>query len=170
MTALATKTEFADLIGVHKSHISHLIAAGRIVLVGEGRTAKVDIAASRALMQQTADPAHAGKGGAHDMAPGKMSHISDFNRARARNESAKADLAEMEAAKERGSLVDAELVRLFAADLGATFRAALEVLPDRLAAELVALHDVDAIRALLVENLELLLIDLTMKIEKGVAA
>jgi hypothetical protein len=74
----------------------------------------------------------------------------------------------MESAKIRGSLVEAESVRLFAADLGATFRAALEVLPDRLASELVALQDVESIRAVLVENFEQVLADLSLKIEKGV--
>jgi phage terminase Nu1 subunit (DNA packaging protein) len=83
---------------------------------------------------------------------------------------AKAEMSEMERDKMRGSLVDAEQVRLFAADLGATFRAALEILPDRVASELVVLNDVESVRSVLVEAFEQLLLDLSLKIEAGLKA
>jgi phage terminase Nu1 subunit (DNA packaging protein) len=173
MSKGVTQSEFARLQKCDKAHISRLKSAGRLVLV-EG---KIDVDASRALLAQTAHPSYSknaanltqeAHGGAATHSAGKSTHIADFNHARARNETAKAELAEMESAKIRGSLVEAESVRLFAADLGATFRAALEVLPDRLASELVALQDVESIRAVLVENFEQVLADLSLKIEKGV--
>lgn len=172
MTQLVSQSEFARLQNCDKALISRLKAAGRLVIVD----GKVDVEASRALIEQTSSPGYAkaaqptneGKGGVHDKAPGKISHTADFNHARARNETAKAELAEMEAAKVRGTLVDAEAVRLYAADLGASFRAALEILPDRLSSELVPLNDAEAIRAVLVENFEQLLADMSSKIEKGV--
>jgi phage terminase Nu1 subunit (DNA packaging protein) len=89
-----------------------------------------------------------------------------FNDAKTRKEIAQAEMAEIELATMRKNLLDAAEVRLFANDLGATFRAALESLPDRLAHELVPLTDADEIRAVLVDTFEQLLGDLSLKIGK----
>lgn len=166
---IATQSEFAKLLGMDKSHVTRLKQAGRLVMV-EG---KVDVEASQARINATANPSYASKTPSESnlqgevMGEAQQSRSADFNEARARNEMAKAEMSEMERDKMRGSLVNAEQVRLFAADLGATFRASLEILPDRIASELVVLNDVDSVRAVLVESFEQLLHDLSMKIEAG---
>jgi phage terminase Nu1 subunit (DNA packaging protein) len=171
MSQLVNQAEFARMQGVDKAHITRLKAAGRLVMVERDGKPLVDVEASRAKIAETADPAHeSAQTGGKAGGKGGNTHSVTYNEARARNELAKAELAEMERDKQRGSLVDAEAVRLFAADLGASFRGALEILPDRLAPELVPLNDAEAVRAVLVENFEQLLHDLMMKIEKGVAA
>lgn len=168
-----SQAEFARLQGWDRSYVTQLKKADRLVMSEDSKRVVVD--ASLELIKKTEDPARqdvkdrhenerGGKGGQHDKPAAKGS----YNEARTRRELAEAEQAEMAAAKMRGTLVNADEVRLFAADIGATFRAALETLPDRLAPELVALKNVDDIRAALVENFEELLGDLSIKLEKGV--
>ena len=162
---LLTKSEFADLLGKDKSYVTRLGQAGRLVMVGEGRDARVDVEASKALLAQTADPSRAPETHDKGKAVPKVAHTT-YNDARTRNELAKAQNAELDLAVKLGMLVDAEESRLFAADLAATFRAALEVLPDRLAPELVPLNETETVRAVLVESFEQVLTDLADKIIK----
>ena len=159
---LVSQAEFGRMQNWDKAYISRLKQSGRLVMVD----GKVDVEASRTRLSETADPAHANSGGNGKNA----SHSVTYNEARARNELAKAEMAEMERDKVRGSLVDADAVRLFAADIGATFRGALEILPDRISAELAPLNDAESIRAVLVESFEHVLSEIGAKIEKGVAA
>jgi hypothetical protein len=91
---------------------------------------------------------------------------NSYQTAKAVNEKYKALTAKLEYEKASGKLVDAEEARLFAADLAATFRGALEVLPDRLAPELVPLSETETVRAVLVESFEQVLTDLADKIKK----
>jgi len=51
--ALLGKKEFADLLGLVPSYVTALIKAGRVVLDGEGRGAKVKVAESLALIEST---------------------------------------------------------------------------------------------------------------------
>lgn len=156
---LVTQAEFAKLIDKNKSYVTRLKQAGRLVLTEDGL---VDLEASHARLAETADPGRAPQGGA-GQPPVK---VTSYNDARTRNELAKAQTAELELAVKQGKLVDADEARLFAADLAASFRAALEILPDRLAPELVALKDTEAVRAVLVEEFERVLTDLSDKIAK----
>jgi phage terminase Nu1 subunit (DNA packaging protein) len=158
----ATQVEFASLLGKDKAYVTRLKQQGRLVMVGEGRSARVDVEASQALLSASADPS---RGRVTEAKTPNVKH-SSYNDARTRNELAKAENAELDLAVKQGKLVDAEAVRLFAADLGATFRGALEILPDRLAPELVPLSDTETIRALLVESFEQLLTNLADKIGK----
>jgi phage terminase Nu1 subunit (DNA packaging protein) len=160
-----TKSEFAALLGKDKSYVTRLGQAGRLVIVGEGKGAKVDVEASKALLAESADPSRSGSDEIKPQAPAKPVH-SSYNDARTRNELAKAQTAELDLAVKQGKLVDAEEARLFAADLAATFRGALEILPDRLAPELVPLNETETIRAVLVESFEQVLTDLADKINK----
>lgn len=163
--ALITKTEFAALIGKEKSYVTRLGQAGRLVMVGEGKGAKVDVEASKALLAESADPSRGASDESKSQAAAKPAH-SSYNDARTRNELAKAQTAELDLAVKLGKLVDAGEASLFAADLAATFRGALEVLPDRLAPELVPLSDTETVRAVLVESFEQVLTDLADKINK----
>lgn len=182
MSNLVSQSEFARLQGVDKSHITRLKSAGRLVIVD----GKVDVEASRALIAQTAHSSYADNAknstqpayestrrdeGASIAQPpqGRTEQAAmSLQSSRAVKENYLARMAKLTFERESGKLVDADEVRLFAADLGATFRAALEILPDRISSELVPLQDVDAVRAVLVENFEQLLSDLSTKFEKGI--
>lgn len=155
---LVTQAEFARIISKDKGHITRLKQAGRLVFDETGKL--VDVEASIAKIQQTADPAHANSG--ENAKPN-----ASYSHAKARREMAMAEQAELELAKMRGNLVDAEEARLFGANIGATFRSQLEALPDRLAAELAPISDADQVRAMLVENFEALLGEVSRVIEKG---
>lgn len=169
---LMTQAEFARHVNYDKAYVSRLKQAGRLVMV-EG---KVDVEASLALIEQT-------KGGREDVAErhaeerqsttprapdaqGEKVTMS-LQASRAVKENYLARMAKLNFERESGKLVESDEVRHFAADIGATFRGALEVLPDRLASELAPIADADEVRAVLVENFEQLLSDLSMKIEKG---
>jgi phage terminase Nu1 subunit (DNA packaging protein) len=161
----STQSEFATLIGKDKSYVTRLKQAGRLVLVQTSDGERVDVEASQALLAKTADPAHGGQDAERGRGAGKAANGS-YNDARTRNELAKAQMAELDLAVQQGKLVDAEEARLFAADLATSFRSALEILPDRLAPELVPLKETEEVRAVLVENFGVVLGDLADKILK----
>ena len=167
MVQTASQSQFAKLIGVHKSHVTRMKQAGRLVILENGM---VDVLLSKQRITETADPARQDVAERHAIERGNTigseSKNASYNDARARRESAEAEMAEIKLGQARKELLNAEDVRLFAADLGATFRAALETLPDRLAHELVPLDDADEIRAVLVDTFEQLLGDLSLKIGK----
>lgn len=174
----ATQSEFAALLGKNKSHITRLKQSGRLVLTAAGL---VDVEKSQALIAATADPSRAAQVEARANEQMRQEHAAplpppaqqqqdaignSFQTAKAVNEKYKALTAKLEYEQASGKLVDAGEARLFAADLAATFRGALEVLPDRLAPELVPLNETETIRALLVESFERVLTDLADKIVK----
>lgn len=167
----ATQSEFAAILGKDKSYVTRLKQAGRLVM-SDGL---VDVEKSQALIAATADPSRNATAllPASDQQQSGLdsrneTHVGDsYQTSKAVNEKYKALTAKLEYERASGKLVEADAVRLFAADLGATFRGALEILPDRIAAELVPLSDIDAVRAVLVEAFEQVLLDLSQKIEKG---
>lgn len=166
-----TQSEFAALIGKDKSYVTRLKQAGRLVVAVDGL---VDVEKSQALIAATADPSRAAAveqranqqmGKERAMQP-ESAVGNSYQAAKAVNEKYKALTAKLEYEKASGKLVEAEAARLFAADLAATFRAALEVLPDRLAPELVPLRETEAVRAVLVESFGQVLTDLADKIRQ----
>jgi hypothetical protein len=168
----ATQSEFAAILGKDKSYVTRLKQAGRLVLDAAGL---VDVEKSQALIAATSDPSRAAtvearQAGAETprqpAAPGNDAIGNSYQTAKAVNEKYKALTAKLEYEKASGKLVDAGEAALFAADLAATFRGALEVLPDRLAPELVPLSDTETVRAVLVESFEQVLTDLADKINK----
>lgn len=162
-----SQAAFARHIGKDKGYVTRLKQAGRLVMLDNGM---VDVALSLQRIAETADPTRQDAVnrrlvGAGDAVVSKPPSES-FSDAKTRKEIAQAEMAEIELGTLRKNLLDAAEVRLFAADLGTSFRAALETLPDRLAHELVPLHDADEIRAVLVDTFEQLLGDLSLKIGK----
>ncbi len=160
------QSDFAKHLGKDKSYVTRLKQSGRLVLVAGGL---VDVEKSKALIAQTADPSRATSSEPPVAEVKEPAAGGTYHTAKAMNEQYKALTAKLEYEKASEKLVDADAVRLFAADIGATFRSALEILPDRISSELVALSDVDAIRAVLVDAFEQVLLDLSHKIEKGIA-
>lgn len=136
---LKTQSEFAGIIGVHKSHITRLKQQGRLVIVGSGKAARVDVFASQLRLAET-------EGGRDDVAArfaaesGQEATNAPSEKrvdAQSRKEAAQADLAEMERDKMRGLLIEREQVEQALADIVAYARQGIENLPHRVAAQLV---------------------------------
>lgn len=177
---LETQAAFARRIGHVKSHITDLKHAGRLVMVGEGRAARVDVEASLALIADTRDPNRddvAARHAAHRAAahPGAASTAAPpeppagqgaalppldadrtaagFQRARAVKEHFAALQAKAEYEKAIGKLVESADVARAAADLGAWHGAAVEALVAQVAAAVSACRDPEQIHAVVAERL-----------------
>lgn len=181
----ATQQEFASIIGKGKSYITQLKKEGKLVFTAEGL---VDVKKSLKFIEGSADPTRIeatkkrnaarvdakvdAKVAAENASSQSITEKAEdeigtsFAAAKALNEKYKALTSKLEYERASGKLVDAGAARLFAADLAATFRGSLEMLPDRIAPELVPLKDTETIRALLVEQFEHVLNDLADKIKK----
>lgn len=175
---VCTQAEFAARQGWHRSTVTRLKQAGRLVMQG----ARVDAAASLARIEETggmrfdvaerhaaqraqqeaqktaaAPSAGLGEGegqGAGAIAAQAPDAVTGERRsdAQARKESALADLAEMDVKQKRGELIPKPDVDAALRSFGASVRAKLDVLPDQLAPILVAVADLDEIHALLAEH------------------
>ena len=165
-----SQSAFAKHLGVSKQMVSKHKAAGLLVMVN----GQVDFFASKAAIEASKHGSYT-----HQPAPETLPEESGevqtaqgritYAEANAREKLAKAEMAEMERDLMRKKLVNAEEAARFAADLGAMFRNALEILPDRIASELVPVDDPEVIRAILVEAHENILRDVAQRIEKGVS-
>jgi hypothetical protein len=162
-----TQSEFAALLEKDKSYVTRLKQAGRLVMTEDGR---VEVEKSKALISGTADPSRSPSTGTAPRQPQQPAADNavgnSYQQARAVNEKFKALTAKLEYEKASGKLVDADEARLFAADLAASFRGAVEQLRDRLAPVLAPLSDVESIRAVLTEEDDQMLADLADKIAK----
>lgn len=158
MIALS-KSEFAAHKGWSKPYVSKLAKQGRLVMTADG---KVDVAATEALLQRTADPSKAAVADRHQrerIERGVTAHLTpralplnpppsvdenegiDFQKARARREHYLARLAENEARKSDGELVAREAVENAAFATGRLLRDLLLGLPKQISAELAAISD-----------------------------
>jgi hypothetical protein len=179
---LLLQADFAAAQGWHKSTVTRMKQAGRLVMDGR----RVDVAASLARIAETggmrfdvaerhaaqrAQPEpqqEAAKVGAGAMAlPGEgveqgaakiNAPAPDFAvserrvDAQARKESALADMAEMDVKQKRGELIPKADVDIALRSFGASVRARLDVLPDQLAPLVSPVTDLDEIHALLAEH------------------
>ncbi len=89
----------------------------------------------------------------------------DYQKARARKESANADLAEMEARTRAGQLMETAAVMAAVADAGATIRTHLATLPAILAPQLATMADENQIRLLLEDHIEQALGELVERLD-----
>lgn len=160
MQALS-KSEFAAHKGWSKPYVSKLAKNGRLVLTADG---KVDVAATEALLQRTADPSKTGVADRHQrerVERGVTAHLApaappldpppsaldddgeaiDFQKARARREHYLARLAENESRKSDGELVERVAVENAAFATGRMLRDLLLGLPKQISAELAAISD-----------------------------
>lgn len=166
-----SQSAFARHLGVSKQMVSKHKAAGLLVMVN----GQVDFAASQAAIQaaQHGSYTHQPAPEVPETLPEESGEVQTaqgritYAEANAREKLAKAEMAEMERDLMRNKLVNAEEAARFAADLGAMFRNALEILPDRIASELVPVDDPETIRAILVEAHQNILRDIAQRIEKG---
>jgi hypothetical protein len=175
---VCTQAEFAAAQGWHRSTVTRLKQAGRLVMQG----GRVDVAASLVRIEETGgmrfDVAerHAaqrdgngaakvgaggtvGQGGGADKGAGSIASPAPDGAvgerrsdAQARKESALADMAEMEVAQKRGELIPKADVDMALRSFAASVRARLDVLPDQLAPLVSPVTDLDEIHALLAEH------------------
>ena len=179
MTTAATtlgKKEFAAYLGQAPSHVTKLIKDGRVVLTGQGRTARVKVAESVALMEQTggsrpdvahrhsqqrasnAKPQHSQ--GSHANRAGKIDPSafvqsdggadrigSSYQTARAVKEKYAALTAKAEYETLIGNLIPREDVDAALRFVGATVRSLMDVFPDQNAPVLCAVADIHEVHA-----------------------
>lgn len=168
-----TRAAFARLIGVDRSHVHRLEAAGRLVLSADGKRVLVD--ESRSRIEQTSDPgrddvrqrwADYRSGAATEKATaappdtdtGQAQGVGrNYAAARAVKERYLALSAKLEYERALGKTVDADDVRKAAADAGAMLRALLENWPDQMAPVLAPVTDIDEVRRLLDDAVETVL-------------
>ena len=185
MTPL-TQAAFARHLGVVKSYVTLLKQQGRLVMTHDG---KVDVEASEAKIKATEDPGksgvaerhsknrEAGQGAAavdakktaktespEDPAEPETAGSPDYQKARARKETANADLAEMEARSRAGQLMETAAVLAAIADAGTTLRTFLQTIPPILAPQLATMADENQIRLLLEDQIEQSLSELTTRL------
>jgi hypothetical protein len=162
MTVIS-KTEFAARRGWAKSYVSKLANQDRLVLTKDG---KIELEATEALLDQTADPSKAAVADRHhqdrlqrDVYSQLSSHVEptptaapppaiipvgqlpDFQKARALREHNLAQLAEIELHKAKGSLVFVTAVQTGAYNAGRMLRDQLLGMPPQLAPELASMTD-----------------------------
>lgn len=146
-----SQTAFAAMIGCGRSWVTELKKQGRLVLDSEGR---VLVEASKARI--------AASNGADERAAVTTPKLKD---ARERKENAEANLKEIELAERMGKLMPADQVISAVASAAVTLRTRLESLPDVLAPQLAAMTDEQEIRALMADQVEHLLAELSAGFE-----
>lgn len=181
-----TQAAFARHLNVRPSYVKKLKDTGRLVMVSD---TLIDVEASEARIRETADPGkvavaerHAARRAgqaaavdAHKTAktaadPGEpeapeVPGTPDYQKARARKESANADLAEMEARTRAGQLMETAAVMAAVADAGATMRTNLATLSAILAPQLATMADENQIRLLLEDHIEQALGELVERLD-----
>lgn len=179
--ALLSQADFAKHINATPSYITQLKTAGRLVMQGR----MVNVEETIKLMDETKDPSKAGVADRHErereqkqIAPaayGQNAHVMDditgkagsaYQQARAMKEKYAAMQAKIAYEKEVGILLVAQDAMLAVADGDAIIRNRLESLPDMLAPQLAAESDEQKIRALLMDQIEYLLGELSQSFHK----
>jgi CRISPR/Cas system-associated endonuclease Cas3-HD len=165
--SLMNKQEFAEHIDRVPGYITQLKDAGRLVMEGE----QVNVEASIERMRETANPSYDGHVDRHQenrerKAAGILDDMtgkagSAYQQARAMREKYAAMQAKISYEKEIGLLLVAHDVKMAVADGDALIRNRLESLPDILAPQLAAEKDEQRIRALLADQIEYLLDELS---------
>jgi hypothetical protein len=165
-------SEFAQHIDRVPGYITQLKDAGRLVMDGD----KINVEASMQLIDETKDPGRAPVADRHQQdrerkhASAPLSASMDdmngkagsaYQQARAMREKYGAMQAKIAYEKEVGLLLVASEVKMALADGDAIIRNRLESLPDILAPQLAAEKDEQKIRAILADQVEYLLDELS---------
>lgn len=169
---VATRAQFARLNGWGRSYVTELAQAGRLVLADNG---KVLVRESLERIKATADPAHAAvaqrhaaeraaKANGDDEQPKTDRVGSTFSQAKAVRERYNAMLAKVEYEQRIGELVSAKEVRRAAEEFGAALRRRWENLADSLAAVCAAESDPARVHALISDEVEQTLLDLSKEL------
>lgn len=174
-----TKKRFAELNGWSPSYVTKLKDQGKLVLDPSGKL--VDVKATIDLLESLADPSkrsvkdhHArqrearesdaedldhqqkqvtGKIAEEGKDDGELSDNQTYWKAKARSETAKAELAEIELWRARGSLVEKADVQRGIYAASRMLRDMILAVPNRIAAQLVATGDAGAAQRMMREEL-----------------
>lgn len=155
---LINQAEYARRRGVSREAVRKAVQDGRITLIN----GKIDPAVADIQWQQNTNPsqqrsnpqAFIGTGQSHDLpGDGQPAKLYDIAAARAKREHFDAQLSEMKALRESGTLVDAASIALALTNAGAQLRTALESIPDKLAARIASESDTAIVHELLVAEL-----------------
>jgi len=164
---MISQAEFARQNKWSRSYVTQLKKDGRLVMSNDGK--KVLPKESLARIKATEDPnredvkqRHADERGSGEKKKSKTAE--KYQEARARKESAQADIAEAMRDVEQGKLVSADDVKKAGFELGTHIRTALENMPDQLAPELAPISDPARVHAVLVEYFENLLADVSQQL------
>lgn len=185
---IATRAEFARLMGVNKSTVTRWADKGQIVLA----SGQVDVEASQQRLRDTggarpdvAERHAAGRGaavpgpqsgakvGAGDTAPPPAPDDrvgNTYQAARAVKEKYAAMQARLDYEKAVGNLIPKEDVDLALKTFATATRARLDTLPDQLAPLLAPVSDLGEIHALLAEHLRLALAGIADDLHRAEAA
>lgn len=190
-----TQAAFARHLNVRPSYVKKLKDTGRLVMVSDalidveaseariretadpGKVAVAERHAAKRAGQAAATmetkaavdiqkPAKTAAEAGEPEAP-EVPGTPDYQKARARKESANADLAEMEARTRAGQLMETAAVMAAVADAGATIRTHLATLPAILAPQLATMADENQIRLLLEDHIEQALGELVERLDKA---
>ena len=188
-----TQAAFARHLNVRPSYVKKLKDTGRLVMVSHtlidveaseariretadpGKVAVAERHAAKRAGQAAATmetkaavdiqkPAKTAAEAGEPEAP-EVPGTPDYQKARARKESANADLAEMEARTRAGQLMETAAVMAAVADAGATMRTHLATLPAILAPQLATMADENQIRLLLEDHIEQALGELVERLD-----
>lgn len=181
----ATFREFAAIVGCRPSYVTQLKKDGRLVLTEDGK--RVEVEASRQLIEDTRDPSKAGVVARHAKARAEQAATSeapddtpenneendvgivggyDFQQSRAKKEHFAALQAEAEYRKTIKELLEASAVRAVLADIVTVLRSSLESMPHTLAPVLSATQGEAEIKALLHDHIEAALRDASERLEQ----
>jgi pyruvate/2-oxoglutarate dehydrogenase complex dihydrolipoamide acyltransferase (E2) component len=184
MATLMTKSQFAKHINVKPGYVTQLQTAGRLVMEGN----KVNVEASVARIEATRDPSKAGVAARHEKARAEKQQAettppddrdepedetasgSDYQTAKALNEKYKALMAKTAYEREIKQLLPVDDVRQAVMDGDVLIRSRLESLPDMLAPQLAAETDEQRVRAILIEQIEQLMAELSSSFNKLVTS
>ncbi len=145
MTVL-TQAAFARHIGSGKSWVTQLKTAGKLVMTADG---KVEVEQSLERM--------AGSTGA----PGRAKVVTQrYADSKERREHIEAELKQMDLDERTGKLMQTSEVLSAVADAATTFRTRMESFSDVLSPQLAAISDEQQVRAILAEQVELVLHEL----------
>lgn len=166
-----SRSAFAASQGWSPSYVTKLGKQARLVFVDEDRKL-IDVGATLAALARTEDPEkeavrqrHASRRSEKMVRPGSVEEPETdaadptYWAAKARRESALAELAEHELAKKRGDLVERSRVESAAYAIGRMLRDAVLGVPVQLAPQLVGMTDAFAIEQILRNGLRQVLED-----------
>ena len=156
---LLSQRAYAARIGVSHAAVGKAIKRGRLsrCLVAKGKRQLIDPLIADEEWRANTDPTpRGGKPLAPQSEPAEPrdpEQVEDYHLARARRESAQADLAELERDEKEATLVDSDLQRRDGFQCGRIVRDAILNVPDRITAQLAATSDAHEIHAILTEEL-----------------
>lgn len=148
MSAAVSQAEFARMLGCGRSYVTALKKSGRLVLDGD----RVLVAESKALIASS------------NGAPERAKVVTpEFGNSRDRREHIEAELKQIELDEKRGDLLRTDLVVSAVSSASTTLRSRLESFPDLLAPQLATIADEQQIRAMLADEIEIVLSDLSSR-------